>query len=200
MFSALSTIFLLGNGPKPGDFLLLGERGLAEELALFRNLRNIVDAHPDILERSELAPIFSPSLPPLHPAPLQNQHLEALRRKIMSVGTNRDVQVYLTALEQLTRVFPGLNSESRSSQASPLTAFIWLYLVSGEFLACLQRRDQVALVVMAHFCVLLNDLRGFWAVEGWVGHLMGEIYGGLGEEWRGWIGWPMGEIGWIPGS
>ncbi|KAG0649895.1 Aspergillopepsin-2 [Hyphodiscus hymeniophilus] len=202
LFSTMITTFTLGMGPRAGDFLLFGEHGLAEGLVLFRGMRSLLEYHPEILEKSDLAPMFSISIRQVLRQPSNDQHLESLRHCILESTTNfADVQVYLEALEKLSRSFPpNSTSGSRPSQTSPQTAFVWLWRLSDEFLSCLQKRDPIALVILAHFCVLLNDLGSLWCMKGWADHLLSEIHKSLGEEHRMWMNWPMEEIGWIPGT
>lgn len=202
LFSTICPLFTMGMGPRPGDFLFFGEHGLAEGLVLFRGMRTLIEAHPDILEKSDLAPMLSVSIRQVLQSPSDDQHLQALQQLIEEAASDMsNVQVYLQALEKLARSFPATSSSSaRSSQTSPQTAFVWLYRVSDEFVICLQRRDPIALVILAHFCVLLNDLSHIWCMKGWVEHLLSEIHRSLDEEHRMWMNWPMEEIGWIPGS
>jgi hypothetical protein len=54
------------------------------------------------------------------------------------------------------------------------------------------------MVILAYFCVLLNDLSSSWWIKGWAEHLISEIYASLTAEHRLWIRWPMEETGWIP--
>jgi hypothetical protein len=202
LFSTFCGFFTLGMGPRPGDFLLFGDHGLAEGLVLFRSMKTLLESHPEILEKSDLSPLLSVSIRQALQPSSNNQHLEALRRMIVEVPSGTaNMQIYLTALEALTRSFPpNSHSGARSSQTSPQTAFVWIYRLSDEFLACLQRREPSALVILAHFCVFLNDLSSLWCMKGWVDHLLSEIYRSLDEEHRMWMNWPMEEIGWIPGS
>ena len=202
MFSTLCTTFTLGMGPRPGDFLVFGEQGIAEWLVLFRGLRSIVDSHPGVLEKGDISPMFSISIRQVTQPPSNNQHLQELRRLIIETASDaKDVQVYLIALENLARSFPStFTPGSRSAQTSPQIVFVWLYRLSDEFVQCLQDRNPIALVILAHFCVLLNDLSSLWWIKGWVEHLLSEIYKSLDGERKMWMSWPMEEIGWIPCS
>ena len=200
IFSTMCATFTLGLGPKPGDFLIFGEQGIAEWLFLFRGMRTTLESHPGVLENSDLSPMFSISIRQLSQTTPPNKHLQALRQLIIErAPEGKNVQVYLTALDELARSFPPTSVPGQgSSQTSPQTIFVWLYRLSDDFVQRLQRRDATALVILAHFCVLLNNLGSFWWMNGWVEHLLSEIYRSLDAEYRVWISWPMEEIGWIP--
>ncbi|UKZ94598.1 uncharacterized protein TrAFT101_009459 [Trichoderma asperellum] len=78
------------------------------------------------------------------------------------------------------------------------TIYAWLYRMDHGFIELLVRRDSLALVIFAHFCVLIKFLSGCWWMYGWSTHLLQEIWDLLDEEHRLWIRWPIEEIGWRP--
>lgn len=202
IFSTLSSIFTLGMGPKPGDFLVFDEEGAADWLIRFRGVRALMESQPGVLQHSELSPLFSISARQMdQPAP-KNQHLQSLRQLIIERASNLpDVHVFIAALDDLAQSFPDSYTLGlRSTQTSLQIVFVWLYRLSDDFVQHLQKRNAVALVVLAHFCVLLNSLSSIWWIKGWVEHLLAAIYAELDAEHRMWINWPMEEIGWIPGS
>lgn len=53
----------------------------------------------------------------------------------------------------------------------------------------------MALVIVAHYCILLNRLKEHWWIEGWSTKVMGAIWRELDENWRPSIQWAMDEIG-----
>ena len=100
----------------------------------------------------------------------------------------------MVSLKNLVESFP-----IRQTQPCPQLVFVWLYRLSDEFVLCLQQRKPIALVILAHIVVLLNDLSSFWWIGGWIDHIMSEVYAALTEEYRTWMRWPIEEIGWLPG-
>ncbi|KIH91171.1 hypothetical protein SPBR_01606 [Sporothrix brasiliensis 5110] len=76
--------------------------------------------------------------------------------------------------------------------------YYWLYCMDDDFLDLIMRRRPLALVVFAHFVVLLRVLSSCWWMQGWTTHLMQEIWGLLDEDHRLWICWPIEELGWRP--
>ena len=55
--------------------------------------------------------------------------------------------------------------------------FGWLYRVEPEFAGCVRRHDPCALLVLAHFAVLLNGktIREGWYIEGWKKHVVARV-------------------------
>ncbi|CAG8971465.1 hypothetical protein HYALB_00002049 [Hymenoscyphus albidus] len=201
IFAVFCCHITLGLGPRPGDFLLFGEEGLAEWLVMFRGMKSVVASCRDSLRTSDLAPMFQIQNRTVEQPPSNNEHLQALREMILSsAAEDPDLQIYLSALDGLARSFPTSTPlhEMRLAQPSPQVVFAWLYRISDEFVATLQQRRPISLVILAHFCVLFNSLSSFWWTKDWVDHLMREIYGSLQKEYRLWMKWPMEEIGWVP--
>lgn len=72
--------------------------------------------------------------------------------------------------------------------------------MDDQFIEMLNQRSPLALVVFAHFAVLLKYLGSCWWMQGWPTHLLQEIWEHLDQEHRVWIRWPIEEIGWLPSS
>ncbi|KAH7111207.1 hypothetical protein EDB81DRAFT_830706 [Dactylonectria macrodidyma] len=73
---------------------------------------------------------------------------------------------------------------------SAQVAFSWPLTVTPEFLQCLQARRPEALLVLAHFAVILSWCKSSW-IFGPVGsQLLDGIVSGLGPGWERWLQWP----------
>jgi hypothetical protein len=75
--------------------------------------------------------------------------------------------------------------------------FGWLYRVESDFVACVRRCEPQALLVLAHFAVLLNReaIQTGWYIESWRDHIVARVDNLLqDEECRHWIRWPMGQV------
>jgi hypothetical protein len=202
IFGTFCHMYTLGMGPKKGDFLLFSDSGLAEWLVLFRGVKSMIESNFSLLRDSDLAPLFQISISIISQPMGSNEHLEELKKSIISMESeNPEQATYLDALERLCQSFPtAAVSGIRPTQASPQVVFVWLFRLKDRFVECLQHRHPVALVILAHFCVLLNDLSSLWWMQKWTQHLLSEIYNSLDQHYRIWIRWPIEEIGWIPES
>jgi hypothetical protein len=75
--------------------------------------------------------------------------------------------------------------------------FGWLYRVESRFVACVRRREPYALLVLAHYAVLLNGdaVQRGWYVKGWKEHIIATVDGYLAEDsCREWMRWPMEQL------
>ncbi|KAH7126450.1 hypothetical protein B0J13DRAFT_454640 [Dactylonectria estremocensis] len=73
---------------------------------------------------------------------------------------------------------------------SAQVALSWPLTVTPEFLQCLQARRPEALLVLAHFAVILSWCKSSW-IFGPVGsQLLDGIVSSLGPGWERWLQWP----------
>ncbi|OJD34016.1 c6 zinc finger protein [Diplodia corticola] len=205
IFAIFSCFYTLAKGPKPRDFLVFSDEGLAEWLILLRGVRAIMETTGDSIRHSALSPLFTTASARVqkfyaHDPASGDEHprVAELRELVADVaGDSPNLPTYLAAIDDVSRCFACVFDDS-SSSASSQTVFIWMYRVSDDFVLCLQQRQPVALTVFAYFVVLLNELGNSWWMQGWVYHLLAGIHDALDEGSKSWIRWPMERLGWIP--
>ncbi|KAF9880556.1 C6 zinc finger domain-containing protein [Colletotrichum karsti] len=75
--------------------------------------------------------------------------------------------------------------------------FLWPVLMSSDYLDMLRRRHPAALVVLAHYCVIISMAEPFcWFLSGWARALISTISEQLmGTPWAELIMWPIEVIG-----
>ena len=72
---------------------------------------------------------------------------------------------------------------------------VWPMGLSIDYMHLLNNGHPGALVIFAHFCVLLKKLEGKWYFEGRATRLLGHILQRLDRKWQCYIEWPAEEIG-----
>ncbi|KAG0127830.1 hypothetical protein HOY82DRAFT_567056 [Tuber indicum] len=97
-------------------------------------------------------------------------------------------QAYFGAIHELQKNFA---NEVALRRKMVSLIFIWPISVSDAFFALLQERRPRALIIFAHYCVLLKRLESFWWVEGRANYELGRIERTLPEPWRKWLEWPV---------
>ena len=65
---------------------------------------------------------------------------------------------------------------------------------SGKFAQLIKRRLPQALIILAHYCVLLDTIDNRWWIHGWSTGVLQDTLGSLDEQWRQWIQWPVQSI------
>jgi hypothetical protein len=202
IFSALTSFFAMASPRKPGDFLLVGESGIAEWLYVFQGVRSITESSQEILARGILSPMFKargPMVQMMEPDFKADDHLSHLRHHITaSVSDAEAAGIYLAAVDELDKSYTIAYHPSSPKDVPYEILLTWLYHLSPEFLIQLRDHTQEALAIFAYGCVMLRKLDFCWWMEGWSVHLISRIYFSLDEEHRAWIQWPIAEIGWVP--
>lgn len=67
----------------------------------------------------------------------------------------------------------------------------WLVRVPYEYVTYLRQRRPEAIVILAHYAVLLHRVRDYWAVGDAGRFLIQEIGSYLGNYWADWLTWPQ---------
>lgn len=200
LFSNLCFSFTLGLGPRSGDFILFGKKGVADWLLQLRGMRTLLEIQPEILHHEALSPLFEISIRNMAHTNSGIEHLPELREQILRVGLPEgELKVSLTALNQLSERFDVVTGPSRASQIFPQQVYVWMYQLEDDYVRLLQEGKPIALVILSYFCILLNTLGSFWWNRGWAEHLLSEIHASLNQEYRIWMQRPMEETGWVPG-
>jgi hypothetical protein len=72
--------------------------------------------------------------------------------------------------------------------------YSWPIRVPDLFIQMVNRKRPEALVLLAHYCLLLNKVDYLWWMQGIGRHLLQSIHKVLGDEWESWIVWPLQDL------
>ncbi|KAJ5372996.1 Protein of unknown function DUF3468 [Penicillium concentricum] len=165
-----------------------------EVFQLTRWLVSIMVTSKEHITADELNPLFHPEDPPptmpnmsrLVILSLQRQNdMEAIQ------DATHETDVYDSAIEHLSQALEQLMKGGEPKVFS----FCWSFRIPAEFLELLEARRPFALVVLAHYTVILHHLRGSWWMGDWGNMILQEIGDLLDPEWRELIGWPIDATG-----
>ncbi len=126
-------------------------------------------------------------------------------RGFVAAAAAEEQRVPLGALDALIEIYAAVYGrrglDGRITYAGPPEnqfVFGWLYRVEPEFVACVRRCEPTALLVLAHYAVLLNTdaVQEGWYVEGWREHIIARVGEMLGDGYRGseWMRWPTEHV------
>ncbi|KAJ5623884.1 hypothetical protein N7510_000193 [Penicillium lagena] len=151
----------------------VGGRVAASELA---SLTAPAEAHPTMPDMSRLV---------VQALQRQNE-LETARQP-----TQHKTAVFESAIHHLSD-----SLETLMKGAEPKAfAFCWISNVPSAFMDLVEEHHPFALVVLAHYAVILHHLRDSWWMGDWGSRLLREIGDTLGPDWRPLINWPVDATG-----
>lgn len=75
-----------------------------------------------------------------------------------------------------------------------LVAYGWPIQVPEEFFTMVKEQKPEALILLAHYSLLLNKVNQLWYVKGMSRRLLKTIHNKLGKEWESWITWPLQDL------
>ncbi|RDH30829.1 hypothetical protein BDQ94DRAFT_180859 [Aspergillus welwitschiae] len=102
----------------------------------------------------------------------------------------------LSALTLLSSAFSRAHeAQARNNYSLCVALHVWPVRVPDAYLGLVKQRHPVALVLLAHYCILLLPLEGSWYMNGYSKRLITRISEQLGKQWRPWLQWPLEEVG-----
>lgn len=82
-----------------------------------------------------------------------------------------------------------------------VVAFLWIIRVPSEYIDLIQEKEPFALVILAHYAVILNSLKRQWWMGDWGARVLRAIGEVLNAEWRPALSWVIDSTGChVPGK
>ncbi|ETI23284.1 hypothetical protein G647_05084 [Cladophialophora carrionii CBS 160.54] len=100
------------------------------------------------------------------------------------------IPIYVRSIGMLTNAFPSEDAERRIFD----DMIGWPHFVGGDLVRLLRERDQMALVVLAHYGVALHAFNGFWWLDKVGARLIQAISRMLRPEFLALVQWPLNRI------
>ena len=101
----------------------------------------------------------------------------------------KELDVYLPALELLKKSYIQVGAEGNPCEAS--VGLLWFNVVPTEYLTALTLRQPVALILLAYYCVLLQQIDVYWYVKGWGIQLIDAVQRSIPPSLHTWTEWPI---------
>jgi hypothetical protein len=131
----------------------------------------------------------------LHP---EDYRLVALHSVLTTLSPDEQHEAthYKAALYWLRQAFA--HAGNPESRISPMCAIMyWVERISQEFLDLLVLQKPRAIVLMAHFCVLMRRASNYWYVAGAAEDIMVELQRTVHPKFLPWMEWPMQVFGMV---
>lgn len=171
-----------------------------EILGLMKGAYRIRETYKEWLEKGSLSylagDIFKTTMVPLD-SPFDSRFDWVSTQMRMLAADTDDISPSLEAL-RITRDMLALTVTSFTNPTMRKgLCQAWLAQVQPAYLEAVRRRRPDAVVVLAHYCLLLKqiDHDAFWYMRGWSTSLLSECAKSLDERWRSCIIWPMDVVG-----
>jgi hypothetical protein len=193
-FAAITIMYAFGisrpRGTKPPGIELIDR--LSQIFLLSHGWQSVVNA-ADGLDRGTGTPIFP--APHSHTGALPTA-TEAAFARLNDMNHGPDTAVYTLAISTLKSVFYDLETD----RDNPHIALQWAHTQPKEFLDLLHQRQNLALVIVGYYCVVLDALKEVWWLNGWSKNLFGVILSNTDPSYRDVLEWPIQMIGFEEGE
>jgi hypothetical protein len=83
----------------------------------------------------------------------------------------------------------------RANPGDRASALNWLVFLESPYVSSLKSNQPLALVILAHYGVVLHGLRQCWFIQGWGIRVIEVVHLNLSDEWRPLVHWPMKKVG-----
>ncbi|KAL9137271.1 MAG: hypothetical protein Q9175_001523 [Cornicularia normoerica] len=178
--------------------------GAVQCISMLRGIRYVVPPIQQWVEEGPLAQLLS-----FHPGDIKSNHSfndpdtdRYFQRFLVLCSTNsdmntthefEDIEQYAAAASTLRASFLKAESVADGELKTP-PIWQWACRLAPEFLQRLGKLHPIPLVLVAHWCVILAQIRQYWWIQGWVDHTMGQIQENLPRGNHEWLEWPMRKI------
>lgn len=203
-FASLTSAYAFADPHPLGSTAFAGvspRTGVPEWLLLLRGARQILNVGRDWIAKGPMA-FQLRTVPPgeidltYNPDDARLAALEDLfdRKYLACHISEEDTAVYRTTLRLLRETFaiPFLPHQILGVK---LSMFTWAEHIPQRYLELLGDLKPQALILLAHFCVLLEEGGAhYWYMEGAAKRLISALRGVLDDEWKPWIAWPLEKV------
>ncbi|KAL2868760.1 uncharacterized protein BJX67DRAFT_36539 [Aspergillus lucknowensis] len=174
-----------------------GRSALEDLYKVFVSTRESVDILANIIDgvgKGELKPLLQcdkaqPKMPDT--SRLAIMSLTQLNANLARQDPCHDKEVYDTTIKHLGH---SLDKVSRGGETM-IIAFQWIFQVPSRYMELYRQREPFALVVLAHYVVIIHLLRRHWWMGEWSARLIQDIGQRLDANWRKSITWVLDATG-----
>ncbi|KAF4554375.1 L-arabinose-responsive transcription regulator ARA1-like protein [Elsinoe fawcettii] len=186
----LCDTFALPHDETPDDFLMR----IIRTINVMRGTRALLrDGNWELIKSSDLAPLLDLEiLMAPNGTDEKTSHFEKLHSLYESSSLdNHAKEDCKEAVVQLLKTYGSDNEDAQIRRLSRVKrARAWPAVVSGTYTELLLYRSPEALIILAHWAVLLHDLESEWPIRGSGDRIVTIIEGILGDSWKEWLIWP----------
>lgn len=176
-----------------------GEADTAEWVKLLRGSGSIVCCYYEEIIKGPLKPILHWDIAAEHEAesnPRDAAKFLALEQLWNAAAVSLsavEVDSLNEALRWLKIIYTMITTP-HNNQDPASAAMSWPVRVPSRYFSMVNNRQPAALILLSHFCLLLNKVEDFWWIQGMSRRVLQEINEALSGEWETWMGWPLQDL------
>ncbi|KAL4819540.1 hypothetical protein BDW67DRAFT_193891 [Aspergillus spinulosporus] len=185
-------------GPRDGEYLVFNAKGKSEWLVLLHGVRAILAQRQAEIFTGVLAPSEKekPADIPDHELDTELswhvQHLQKIKAAV-TAEAQADRDLYIGVTDDLIGCFEDAYQARNAGSAPPeLMQYTmgWTFRLPEMMIERLEIREPIALVILAHWAILLRYMGEAWFMRGWDRHIILGIRACLPPAYHGRIVWP----------
>ncbi|KAJ6016385.1 hypothetical protein N7540_010976 [Penicillium herquei] len=164
---------------------------LIEIFMLIRKMMNFSTPTIDAVKQSELRDLFLVEEIRSNVSESSRIAIAALHelQNASCSQVNEHYHTFTSTIDCLEKLLGQLDSEGEMISRS----FAWVCEVPAEYISLLQKHDPLALVILAHYCVVLYRLRQRWWISSWGELVIQSILKFLSPAWKLSMAWALQE-------
>ncbi|KAJ5273860.1 hypothetical protein N7478_008985 [Penicillium angulare] len=162
-------------------------------LVLTRGIQQVIKSPTTLLKETSFAPIFNVD-ETRAPLPEETRtalfQLQEANRTCGAQDPNHETEIYAITIDKMADML----SWTYAGVTATVVAGRWAIGLPPRYLELLRERESFALVMLAHYGVLLQYLKHRWCFDEWCVRVAKAVWAILDDQWRPLIHWAMQEI------
>jgi len=115
---------------------------------------------------------------------------------VLRVNGDEDGEACCEALNAL-RTLLAMAATPNQTMSNKTLVYCWPSQISQRYIELMSERKPEALVVLAHYCIMLKTIDYFWFMKGCAARLLEQCRRDLSKDWHPHIEWPLSVVGLI---
>jgi hypothetical protein len=192
-FSCLIIILTFASSPKsqPADF----NTDVLQWFHMLRGGKIVLDMFPDAIKSSFLKPLLDEMAytenTAAHSIPGADRITDLFRICGISSHERETSQAYTLAIHTLLSTFTQASICRNRGDGTILASLVWPVNLPPKFVDLLSEKQPEALVILAHYCVLISWAQDSdWFISGWGRYMLETIKESVPESWLEHLKWP----------
>lgn len=159
-------------------------------LGVYRGVLAVIEQCRHLLRMTELEPRLKMTQEIFRSPTTNGSECDTLRKMLDTADLTPSARKgYKESIFRLQQIFDGQRAPSGDIDRRP-AVFLWPIHLSAHYVDLLRQHKAEALIILAHYAILLHRSRDLWLIGESGRFLIGSITEGLGPNWREYLQFP----------